>query len=264
MTVLSDPIDMATSVEAAPNPRYSVETFGGRFVDLSNPRPEQIDLEDIAAGLSKVCRYASGPQWFLSVAEHAYWVSKRLELLGFPVPVQLGGLHHDDPEYVMGDVTTPMKRYLADRESEMLDSLKRSQGALLTVRLAPYIDDWDVIASIVEACDQNIDSYRASILKDLEESLMAAILPGLGFAACHIDLTDPAVKQADLWALAGEAQQLTKSRGEGWLEIGEYDPNPDLSSIGLSSERAKALWLDRHHELVARLRQLPTLERAHV
>lgn len=258
MSALLEPTPLVQTGPTAPDPRYSVETFGGRFVDLSNPLPEQFDLEDVAAGLSKVCRYAAGPKWFYCVAEHAWWVSKRLELLGFSVRKQLGGLHHDDAEFVMGDVTTPMKRYLADREAAMLDSIQQSQGALLTVLLAPHIDDWDTITSIVSQLDDNLDTYRESILKELEASLMAAIIPGLGFASNELDLTDPAIKSADLWALAGEARYLTKSRGEGWLEIGEYDARPDLSSLGLSSERAKALWLERHHELTAQLRQPPT------
>jgi hypothetical protein len=112
--------------------------------------------------------------------------------------------------------------------------------------------------SIVEAVQAHIASQREAIIKELEESLMQAIIPGLGFFAGEINLEHPAIKNADLWALAGEALQLTKSGGEGWAEIGEYDPHPDLSSIGLSSERASSLWRARHNELLAKLRRLPT------
>jgi hypothetical protein len=252
MTALLD------SPQTTHNPRYSNETFAGEFVDLSKPLPHQFDLESVAAGLSKVCRYAGGPQFFYCVAEHAYWVSKRLEWLGHDVDVQLAGLHHDDAEFVMGDVTTPMKRYLADREAERARALENSTGALLTGLLAGVADDAKT-RFIVDAIKTHIaDQQDDAIIKELEASLMEVIIPGLGFFPGEIDLEHPAIKNADLWALAGEALQLTKSGGEGWAEIGEYDPHPDLSSIGLSSERAASLWIARHNELLAKLRRLPT------
>lgn len=200
------------------DPRYSLETLSGAFVDLSDPSPEQFDLHSIAHGLAKVCRFGAQARCFYSVAEHAYWVSKRLEWLGHTVAVQLGGLHHDDPEHVMGDITTPMKRYLA---------------------------------------------LHTSALADLEASLMAAIIPALGFHPGELDLEHPAIHAADRWALAGEALHLTQSGGRGWTDIPEYDPHPDLSGIGLSSERATDLWVARHHDLCSRLRR-PATRTLHV
>ena len=250
MIVLSD------NPNAAANPRYSNETFTGHFVDLSNPQPHQFDLEGVAAGLSKVCRYAAGPKFYFCVAEHAYWVSKRVEWIGLDVDIQLGALHHDDAEFVMGDVSTPMKRYLADREAEKLAERERAVTSTLTARLGGRIDPDEADAIIAEV-SALFEPDREAILKELEERLMRAIIPGLGFYPGEIDLTHPAIKNADLWALAGEAKQLTASGGEGWTEIGEYDPHPDLSSFGLSPERAKALWIERHHELLAKLRRLP-------
>jgi hypothetical protein len=191
------------------DPLYSVETLSGGFVDLSNPLPEQFDLNSIASGLAKVCRFAAQIPFHYSVAEHAYWVSKRLEWLGHDVAVQLAGLHHDDPEHVMCDITAPMKRWLA---------------------------------------------LHTDALETLEASLMAAIIPGLGFYPGEIDIEHPAVHAADQWARAGEALVLTRSGGRGWTGIQEYDPHPDLSTIGLSTERAAALWTARHHELFHKLR----------
>lgn len=197
-----------SALNQAPNPLCSIETYTGRALDLSDPRPEQIDLTSIANGLSKICRYGSQALFFYSVAEHAYWVSKRLEWLGHSPQIQLAGLHHDDAEALMGDITTPMKRYLA---------------------------------------------ARTDVLKHLESSLLKAIIPALGLDPNIINMEDPALKPADLWALAGEAQQLTHTHGLLWVGMVPYDPHPDLASIGLSPERACGLWLARHQQLLSRL-----------
>ena len=94
-----------------PSP-HEVETFSGRFVDVAQPDPSTIVLEDIAWALSQTCRYGGHCQTFYSVAEHAVFVSKRLERKGMPVATQLAGLHHDDSEYVLSDIPRPMKPLL--------------------------------------------------------------------------------------------------------------------------------------------------------
>ena len=249
-------LDSAT----AHDPDYSVETFSGDFVDLSNCLPQVFDLVSIANGLSKICRYGSQAQFHYSVAEHAYWVSKRLEWVEHSPEVQLAGLHHDDAEAIMGDVTTPMKRYLAREQEELLAAAAqeaRDELAELLPDLPP-----DRLAAVQAAVTARVARRREAILKKLEQKLMEAIIPGLGLypgeVPLHIESVKVSVKNADLWALAGEARQLTRSGGLGWSEIGEYDPHPDLSAIGLGPERAASLWLARHHELVAKVRRLPT------
>jgi len=191
------------------DPRYSVKILSGAFVDMSHPLPEQFDLNSIANGLAKVCRFAGQIPFWYSVAEHAYWVSKRLERLGHDVRVQLAGLHHDDPEHVIGDIAAPVKRWLA---------------------------------------------VHTDALETLEAALMAAIIPSLGFYPGEIDIEHPAVHAADQWARASEALYLNHSHGAAWPGPRELDPNPDLSSIGLSPERAASLWTTRHHDLFHKLR----------
>ncbi|HYI80034.1 MAG TPA: hypothetical protein VEW67_04165 [Thermoleophilaceae bacterium] len=96
-----------------------IETASGRYVDLTDPRPEAIDLADIAHGLAHICRYGGHARRFYSVAEHAVLVARRLADLGFPAAVQLAGLHHDDAEAYIGDVPRPLKMLLPDfREIE--------------------------------------------------------------------------------------------------------------------------------------------------
>ncbi len=134
------------------DPRYSVETLNGAFVDLSNPSAEQFDLHSIATGLANVCRFAGQTPFPYCVAEHAYWVSKRLEWLGHGVEVQLGGLHHDDPECVMGDITSPMKRWLA-LHTDALELLEASLMAAIIPSLGLHPSEIDLEHPAIEAAD---------------------------------------------------------------------------------------------------------------
>lgn len=89
-----------------------VETFSGVYVDVSNPQPDTITLEDVAHALAYTCRYGGHCARFYSVAEHAVFVSRRLERRGASRSLQLAGLHHDDAEAYLGDIPRPLKPLL--------------------------------------------------------------------------------------------------------------------------------------------------------
>lgn len=94
---------------------YDMELASGRYLNLRDPDPADIYLEDVAHHLSRICRYTGAiVAEHYSVAEHAVLVARRLERLGSPVAVQLCGLHHDDPEAFVGDVARPLKHQLRD------------------------------------------------------------------------------------------------------------------------------------------------------
>ena len=85
--------------------------YGGGAIHFAEPRPGEIILEDIAHSLSQLCRYNGHTRRFYSVAEHAClmsdWVMGQ-EHLAHPLN-GLTALHHDDAEYVMGDMARPLK-----------------------------------------------------------------------------------------------------------------------------------------------------------
>jgi uncharacterized protein len=74
-----------------------LDTVSGRKLDLDDPKPDQICLEDIASALSKVCRFGAQPKRFYSVAQHAVHVSRMVEDGGRP-DLALAALHHDSHE----------------------------------------------------------------------------------------------------------------------------------------------------------------------
>lgn len=102
---------------------HEIETASGRFVDLSDPDPATIHIEDIAHGLAMVCRYNGQASRFYSVAEHAVAVSRELERRGASKMLQIAGLHHDDAEAYLGDVTRPLKSLLQPKYGRLTNMM---------------------------------------------------------------------------------------------------------------------------------------------
>ena len=87
--------------------------LSGRRLDLIDPSPFDIEVEDIAHGLSRVARWngqTSGAHAF-SVAQHSLLVEAMLGdvLAGATRMDRLIALLHDAPEYVVGDMISPFK-----------------------------------------------------------------------------------------------------------------------------------------------------------
>jgi hypothetical protein len=91
---------------------YHIESYTGAYVDLTDPNPADIRLADVAHGLANMCRGSGQTARFFSVAEHAVIVSRRLRDNGEAPRIVLAGLHHDDTEAYLGDVTRPLKKLL--------------------------------------------------------------------------------------------------------------------------------------------------------
>lgn len=103
--------------------KTDVELSTGKYLDMADPVPEAIDLEDIAHALGNLCRWNGHCLNYFSVAEHAVLVSKRLEQKGFSKIWQLAGLHHDDSEAFLCDIPKPLKPLLGDIYKELSDKL---------------------------------------------------------------------------------------------------------------------------------------------
>jgi len=94
-------------------PRAWQRMLSGRRLDILDPSPLDIEIDDIAHGLARVSRWngqTRGKHGF-SVAQHCVLV-ERLVRLNAPKTDQkwcLAALLHDAPEYVIGDMITPFK-----------------------------------------------------------------------------------------------------------------------------------------------------------
>ncbi|MCA2011783.1 HD family hydrolase [Cereibacter sphaeroides] len=94
-------------------PRAWQRMLSGRRLDLLDPTPMDIELEDIAHGLAFVARWngQTTGDWPYSVAEHSLLVEALTAQLNpnFPARWRLAALLHDAPEYVIGDMISPVK-----------------------------------------------------------------------------------------------------------------------------------------------------------
>jgi 5'-deoxynucleotidase YfbR-like HD superfamily hydrolase len=87
--------------------------LSGRRLDLLEPRPEDIEIEDIAHGLARVARWngqTTGDHAF-SVAQHSLLVTEIVAAMepAFTARELCAALLHDSPEYVIGDLISPFK-----------------------------------------------------------------------------------------------------------------------------------------------------------
>lgn len=94
-------------------PRAWQRMLSGRRLDLLDPTPVDIEIEDIAHGLAFVARWNGQTQgdFAYSVAEHSLLVTEIFmhQQPKAPVKWQLAALLHDAPEYVIGDMISPVK-----------------------------------------------------------------------------------------------------------------------------------------------------------
>src|SRR5262245_18679953 len=97
----------------AQRPRAWQRMLSGRRLDLLDPSPSDIAVEDIAHGLARVARWNGqtlGDHAF-SVAQHALLVTDIAAALRPRTERRwlLAALLHDAPEYVIGDLISPFK-----------------------------------------------------------------------------------------------------------------------------------------------------------
>lgn len=97
----------------APQPRAWQRMLSGRRLDLLDPTPMDIEIEDIAHGLAFVARWngqTRGDHAY-SVAEHSLLVETIFGRINPKAPPKwrLAALLHDAPEYVIGDMISPVK-----------------------------------------------------------------------------------------------------------------------------------------------------------
>jgi len=97
-------------------PRAWQRMLSGRRLDLLNPSPLDIEVEDIAHGLARVARWngqTRGDHAF-SVAQHCVLVTEIAAHLAPEMAREekLAALLHDAPEYVVGDMISPFKAAL--------------------------------------------------------------------------------------------------------------------------------------------------------
>jgi 5'-deoxynucleotidase YfbR-like HD superfamily hydrolase len=102
--------------------------LSGRRLDLLDPTPLDIEIEDIAHGLAFVARWNGQTfgDWPYSVAEHSLLVEALYGRMNPSAPAKwrLAALLHDAPEYVIGDMISPVKAAVGPGYGELDERLQ--------------------------------------------------------------------------------------------------------------------------------------------
>jgi 5'-deoxynucleotidase YfbR-like HD superfamily hydrolase len=191
-----------------------LETVTGRLVDVENPDPSTINIEDIAWGLSRTPRFCGHTITVIpyNVAQHSMFVADEVALLLTRKPelpadkvkdITLMALLHDAAEVYTGDWPSPVKRI---------------------AKLRP-------------------------IIKKIEYDLMTAVYLAMNLSP-PTEAEEQLIKQADRIAQKIEAHAFMPSRGKHWPDMPEVSlerlqsfnaPLDSLTSYKLFMERFNAL-----------------------
>jgi 5'-deoxynucleotidase YfbR-like HD superfamily hydrolase len=135
--------------------------LSGRRLDLLDPSPLDVELDDIAHGLARVARWngqTMGP-YIYSVAQHSLLVEDVAVHIepGLSPGDRLALLLHDAPEYVIGDMISPFKAVIGeaykDVEARLLAAVRLRFGLapIPSAAQTRMIKKADRIAAFLEA-----------------------------------------------------------------------------------------------------------------
>jgi len=184
---------------ARPASRAWQRMLSGRRLNLLDPTPFDIEIGDIAHGLAFVARWNGQTQgdWPYSVAEHSLLVEQIMARLdpGCDPRWRLAALLHDAPEYVIGDMISPVKAALGG-EYKAMDArlaaaihLRFGLPAVLPVAVKRRIKAADRVSARLEAV--TIAGFGAAEAQRLFPVPEAQMLPDLS-----ITLRPPAQTRA--------------------------------------------------------------------
>jgi hypothetical protein len=152
-----------------------IETASGLKYDFLEPDVSQVKLDDIAHGLSQICRFAGHTTRFYSVAEHSVLVSKILEATFQPHALAVAGLFHDAHEAYVGDVPRPMKHLvpgfekladIADRaiaEALDLDEVLFHATSVKDADLLALFNEGEQLMPVGPSADQRAEPLPAGL-----------------------------------------------------------------------------------------------------
>jgi hypothetical protein len=122
----------------------------GTLFDFLDPWSSNFTIEDIAHGLSNICRYAGPSRKFYSVAEHSIHVCNTAK--GF----EYSALMHDAAEAFLGDITRPLK--------QVVPEFKRFEAEVERVIFSRFGIEWPVTPQVKSADLKVLAAEQAQIM----------------------------------------------------------------------------------------------------
>ena len=137
-----------------------LETVSGRKIDVTDPDPTTIVIEDIAWALSRLPRFSGHtiPYIPYSVAQHCIRVMKELAPHG--PKIQLYGLLHDAAEAYINDLPSPVKHIpeihavISKIEDKLMLTIYEAIG------IQPPTEEEERIVKIADKNQQAVEAYN--------------------------------------------------------------------------------------------------------
>jgi hypothetical protein len=135
-------------VKAAPRKGDWIQTFTGKQFWPSDPRADEIDIIDIAAGVARDCRFGGHCLRFYTVAEHSVLMYRTAKARGYEPRIKRATLLHDASEGLgLRDMPRPVKRDLGN--------YKETEAGVMRAVAERFDFDWP-LHSAVKALDERI------------------------------------------------------------------------------------------------------------
>jgi 5'-deoxynucleotidase YfbR-like HD superfamily hydrolase len=159
------------------HPRAWQRMLSGRRLDILNPSPLDVEIEDIAHGLARVARWNGQTDGALpfNVAQHSVIVEEICREIkpDWPRSWCLAALLHDAPEYVIGDMISPFKAVLGGRYREVEHGLQRA----IHIRFGLPADLPDTVERIIKKADRACAYFEATQLAGFSAEEAAKFFP---------------------------------------------------------------------------------------
>ena len=184
--------------------------LSGRRLDLLDPTPVDIEIEDIAHGLAFVARWNGQTQgeFAYSVAEHSLLVEAIFARLCPNAPTKwlLAALLHDAPEYVIGDMISPVKAAVGPGYELLDDRLSRAihirfglpakipDSTKKQIKKADKISAWMEATQIagfsLAEADKLFGKFDSVLIADLKIELRAPLTVRKAYVERHYELLE--------------------------------------------------------------------------
>ncbi|WP_340240913.1 HD domain-containing protein [Sulfitobacter pontiacus] len=182
--------------------------LSGRRLDLLDPTPVDIEIEDIAHGLAFVARWNGQTRgdFAYSVAEHSLLVETIYGRMNPKAPPKwrLAALLHDAPEYVIGDMISPVKAAVGPEYGALDDRLMSAihirfglpaalpKSVKQQIKRADKVSAWMEATQIAGFSEVEASKFFGRPNPDLMEGLSIVLRPPVDtrndFTARHLDL----------------------------------------------------------------------------
>ena len=158
-------------MKAQAKPRAWQRMLSGRRLDLLDPSPLDVEIEDIAHGLARVARWNGQTRGLhaFSVAQHCVLVERLVAELSprLDRDARLMALLHDAPEYVVGDLISPFKAAIGVNYKDL--ELKLQAAIHLRFGLPALVPK--PLAILFKKADHLSAYYEATQLAGFEETV---------------------------------------------------------------------------------------------